>query len=354
MTRTLRGLGEKKGLPPGTLAHGESAEPNPTNISILRWNLEKWEISEDCPLESIVLPEEPWTVTWIRITGLADLEAIQKVGEVYGVHPLQLEDALNVLDRPKVEESDDGIFVSLSSITPDGESSLTEHDHVSLILRKGAVITLEEGDAPLFEAVINRMKRPSARMRRSGPDYLLYVLMDAIVDGYFFSLESIAGRIEVLEEELVTEPGLGMLERIHTLRNEMLSFRRTVWPLREMVGNLSRVHPGMLSEEMVPYLRDLYDHCIQVIETAETLREMLTGMLDIYLSSVNNKMSQVMKVLTIFSTVFMPLTFLAGIYGMNFQYMPELTKRWGYPAVLVLMFGTGIGMFAWFKKKRWL
>lgn len=355
MTRTLKGIGGRQGLPPGSLAGVEGVHTAPTRIDLLCWSQEEYEIREGIPAGDLGGLPSDRHVCWVRVRGLADLDAVSGIGEAFGIHPLQLEDAVNSHDRPKAEEADGGAFISVNSIMPDpGGGALTMHMHIGIILRKGMLITFEQGDTPLFDAVIERMKRSGSRLRRFGSDYLTYALMDAIIDGYFGTLEHFADQIEDLEEEVVSGEGEDLLQRIHSLRNEMLGFRRTVWPLRELVGNLMRTGTGAFSDEVGPYLRDLYDHAIQVIETAESLREMLTGMLDTYLSSVNNRMSQVMKVLTIIATVFMPLTFIAGIYGMNFEHMPELREPWAYPLVIALMVVLGTGMIAFFRRKGWL
>lgn len=355
MTRSLRGIGGRQGLPPGTLAGVEGEEAVPTRIDLICWGREDYRISESVEAQDLGRLACEWPVRWIRVRGLGDLGEVARIGEAFGIDPLQLEDAVNSHDRPKAEEADGRVFVSAGAILPDpGGGTATVHMHIGFMMHEDTVISFEQGDTPQFEAVIERMKRPGSRLRRLGVDYLLYALLDAVIDGYFVTLEHFADSIERLEEDVVAGDGEDLLQRIHSLRNEMLGFRRTVWPLRELVGNLVRTGTGAFSDEVGPYLRDLYDHAIQVIETAETLREMLAGMLDTYLSSVNNRMSQVMKVLTVIATVFMPLTFIAGIYGMNFEHMPELQKPWAYPLVLALMLCLGTGMLAFFKRKGWL
>lgn len=355
MTRTLRGIGGRQGLPPGTLAGVGGEKAVPTRIDLLCWREEDYRITENVPFDDLGRLACDWPVRWIRVRGLGDLEIVEKLGAAFGIDPLQLEDAVNSHDRPKTEEADGRVFVSVDSITPDpGGGASTVHMHIGFIMQKDTVISFEQGDTPLFGAVIERMKRAGSKLRRLGSDYLLYALMDAVTDGYFVTLENFACSIEKLEEDVVSGDGADLLQRIHSLRNEMLGFRRAVWPLRELAGNLARTGNTAFSKEVGPYLRDLYDHAIQVIETAESLRETLTGLLDTYLSSVNNRMSQVMKVLTVIATVFMPLTFIAGIYGMNFEHMPELHKPWAYPLVLALMIFLGTGMIAFFRKKGWL
>ena len=353
MTRSFKGFGGKQGLSPGTLVSSGEHEPEQTRISLLCWNEGGYESHEGIEPGAIAVEDPAWPVRWLRVRGFADLPAINRIGGVFGIHPLQMEDAVNSHDRPKSEIDDSSVFVSFHSVTP-GSGDAAEHRHLALFLKPGVLVSLEEGDTQLFDAVVERMKRSGSRLRRFGADYLFYALMDAVVDGYFATLERMADRIEELEADVVEGDGSGLLERIHGLRNEMLLFRRGVWPMRELVANLTRTGDSMFSSGTAPYLRDLYDHSIQVIETSETLREMLSAMLDTYLSSTSNRMNEVMKVLTIIATIFMPLTFIAGIYGMNFEHMPELAETWAYPAVLVAMVAIGFGMAVWFRRRGWL
>ncbi|MDM7993657.1 MAG: magnesium/cobalt transporter CorA [Candidatus Fermentibacter sp.] len=353
MTSSFTGLGGKRGLSPGTLVSSPGREQIETRITLLRWSEEEFSILDVDDPASPAQEGEDYTVRWMRIRGFSDLSVVNTVGGLFGIHPLQLEDAVNRHDRPKAELDEESVFVTLSSIFP-GNGGPPVHGHLALFLKPGILISFEEGDTPLFDAVVDRMKRGGSRLRRYGPDYLFYALMDAVVDGYFATLEDMADRIEKLEEDVVEGDGSDLLERIHSMRNEMLLFRRSVWPMRELVGNLTRTGDSAFSSVTLPYIRDLYDHAVQVVETSETLREMLSAMLDTYLSSTSNRMNEVMKVLTIIATIFMPLTFIAGIYGMNFEHMPELGKAWAYPAVLGAMVLIGFGMGFWFRKKGWL
>lgn len=216
------------------------------------------------------------------------------------------------------------------------------------------MITFQEGDRDVFDPVRKRIRERKGRITKSGPDYLAYTLVDAIVDHYFVVLEKIGEQIEDLEEELVAEPTTETLQIIHQIKRELVFLRKSSWPLREVLGGLQRGEPELFSESTAVYLRDVYDHTIQVIDTVETYRDMVGGMLDIYLSSISNKMNEVMKVLTIIATIFIPLTFVAGVYGMNFAYMPELGWRWGYYAVLALMVVIGLLMVIYFHRKKWL
>jgi magnesium transporter len=228
-------------------------------------------------------------------------------------------------------------------------------EQVSLILGSNFVISFQESPGgDVFDPVRDRIRTGKGRLRKQGPDYLAYALLDAIVDNYFLVLEKLGERVEGLEEELITEPGQQTLHEMHALKREMIYVRRSVWPLREVVSGLERVESPLIKQSTGIFLRDVYDHTIQVIDTVETYRDMLSGMLDIYLSSVSNRMNQVMKVLTIIATIFIPLTFVAGIYGMNFRFMPEIEWRWGYFVVLGIMLAIGLLMVISFKRKRWM
>jgi magnesium transporter len=349
MTKSLRGIGVRKGLPPGTIVRMHGAAP--TEYALIRWNEGRWERMEGVPDS----PGEGWSVRWSRATGFGDTDALASLGGAFGMNALQVEDALNTHDRPKAEIDDDSVFITIQSIFPGSSNGeVTRHLHLALYLRDGRLLSFEEGAAPLFDSVEERIARDSSRLRRQGADYLLYVLMDVVVDGYFATLESLAERIEALEDEVLGGSGSNVLQRIQDLRREMLMFRRAVWPLREVVGNLSRFGGGPFTDFTKPFLRDLYDHSVMVLETTETLREMLTGLLEIHLSTASNRMNEIMRVLTIIATIFMPLTFIAGIYGMNFEHMPELPEPLCYPGVLLLMLLIGGGMTLFFRRRGWL
>jgi len=234
------------------------------------------------------------------------------------------------------------------------KSSEIEAEQISLILGTNFVLSFQEKEGDTFNPIRERIRNSKGRIRRMGADYLSYSLLDSIVDNYFIILEKLGEKIEFLEDELVTRPTPETLQIIHHLKREMIYLRKAVWPLREVIGSLERGEPPLVKETIRVYLRDVYDHTIQVIDTIETFRDMVSGMLDIYLSSISNRLNAVMKVLTIIATIFMPLTFLAGIYGMNFKYMPELEWRWSYPVVWLIMVGIGVSMLLYFRKKKWL
>ena len=279
---------------------------------------------------------------------------MEKLGKEFGLHPLVLEDVLNTGQRPKFEDFEKHFFVVLKMLSYNEELQAVENEQVSLIVGENFVISFQERVGDVFEQIRERIRNAKGRIRKAGADYLAYALIDAIVDSYFAILERISEKIESMEEALVGDPSEKTLHQIHSMKREMISLRKSIWPLREVVSGLQRSESSIIQETTGIYLRDVYDHTIQIIDTIESLRDMVSGMLDIYLSSISNKMNAVMKVLTIIATVFIPLTFVAGIYGMNFELMPELKWKYGYAAVWCVMLIMAAIMFGYFRRKRWL
>jgi magnesium transporter len=293
-------------------------------------------------------------VTWINVEGLHDVANIQKLGDCYGFHPLILEDILNTDQRPKIEDFDAYLYIVLKMLH-NGESTQTVAEQISLILGPNYVISFQEGiEGDVFNSIRERIRTGKGRIRSMGADYLAYSLIDAIVDNYFVIIEKMGERIEDLEDELVKDPVTRTLHEIHTLKREMIFLRKAVWPLREVINFLERGESSLIKGSTAIYLRDVYDHTIQVIDAIETSRDMLSGMLDIYLSSISNRMNEIMKFLTIIGTIFIPLTFIVGVYGMNFEHMPELKWRWGYFGLWGVMAGLAVFMLFYFRKKKWL
>ena len=285
--------------------------------------------------------------------GVHAVENLQKLGECYHLHPLILEDILNTDQRPKIEDFDDYIYIVLRLINYNQDKEVTS-EQISLILGRNFVISLQESDGAVFAPILERLRTSKGRIRKSGADYLVYTLMDIIVDNYFVVLEKFGEALEYLEEEVVTKPSTQTLQDIHRFKYDMIMLRKSVWPLREVIGRLERRESDLIQEATGIYFKDVYDHTIVAIDNIETYRDILSGMLDIYLSSISNRLNEIMKVLTIIATIFMPLTFLAGVYGMNFKHMPELEWTWGYPASLGLMLGISLTMLFFFRRKRWI
>jgi len=354
MSKLIKKRSEKTGLPPGTLVHiGEKKAETP-KITIMDYDETHFQEKEIKTIEECFLFKDTPTVTWINIDSLHQVEILEKLGECYGFHPLVLEDILNTDQRPKMEDYGEYLYIVLRILNYNDKSGEIESEQISLILGPNFIISFQEKEGTFFNPVRERIRNGKGRIRKMGPDYLAYALLDLIVDNYFVIMEKLGEKIEFLEEELVTQPGPETLQTIHHLKREMIFFRKAVWPLREVIGSLERGESPLIKGTSRVYLRDVYDHTIQVIDTIETFRDMVSGMLDIYLSSISNRLNAVMKVLTIIATIFMPLTFIAGIYGMNFKYMPELEWRWGYPVVWFAVVLISVSMLIYFRKKRWL
>jgi magnesium transporter len=354
MPKFKRRKARKAGLPPGTLVHIGERKIETVKITVIDYDESAYESKQIAKIEECFPFKDKPTVTWINVDGIHDVEVIEKIGKNYGIHPLLLEDILNTEQRPKIEDFDNYLFLVLKMLSFDDEQKEIKTEQVSLILGPNYVISFQEREGDVFDPVRDRIRNAKGRIRKMGADYLAYALVDSIVDSYFIILEKIGDKIEGVEEDLISNPGEGTLHTIHFLKREMIFIRRSVWPLREVISGMSRKESILIKKSTEIFLRDVYDHTIQVIDTIENFRDMVSGMLDIYLSSISNRMNEVMKVLTIFAAIFIPLTFVAGIYGMNFSYMPELGWKWGYFAVLSLMAGIGISMLVYFKKKHWV
>ncbi|MEM0079017.1 MAG: magnesium/cobalt transporter CorA [Nitrososphaerota archaeon] len=293
-------------------------------------------------------------VTWIRISDLKDRETFGKLAEKFKIHPLTIEDILNVDQRPKIEEFQNYTYIVLKMFKFDKSSKELSSRQLNLILGDGLLISIEEEKSKVVDNVLEWVKASRGIVRSMDADYLLYLLMDVVIDGYFIVIEEIEDEIDVLEDELTSNPSPSLLHMIHKLKRQLLQFSKNMWPLREVVGTLERSGQRFVNPQTTPYFRDLYDHTIRVIESVETLQAILSDMLDVYFSAVSNKMNEVMKMLTMIATIFMPLSFIAGIYGMNFEYMPELKWVWGYPLTLSIMLLIGVTMILYFKRKKWI
>jgi magnesium transporter len=341
-------------MPPGSLVHIGEKKDERIRITVCEYDDQHFQEKELETLEECFRFREEPTVTWVHVDGVHRVETLEKVGSCFQLHPLVLEDILNTDQRPKMEDYGQDLFIVLKMLNYDEKTAQIAAEQISLVLRSHSVISFQERGGGVFASLQERIRNGKGRLRKMGADYLAYALLDFIVDHYFLILERLGERIELLEEKLLTDPTTPTLQKIQNLKREMIFLRRWVWPLREVVSGLERGESAWVREATRVYLRDVYDHTIQVIDTIEIFREMLSGMMDIYLSSLNNRMNAVMKVLTIIATIFMPLTFLAGVYGMNFKHMPELEWRWGYPAAWLVMVLIAIFMLFIFRRKKWL
>ena len=360
MPRLIKKLSKTRGLMPGTVVFIGEKKIDKTQIRIIDYDETGIEEKTVTSIEECLPYKESPTVTWINIDGLHEVDQIEKIGNCFKIHPLILEDIANTGQRPKLDFFDSGLFLALKMLTINKESSTVQSEQISFVVGRNFVISFQERIGDVFEPVRERLRKLVSRVRFMNSDYLAYALVDAVVDAYFSVLEALSERIEAVEAQLIGDPGPESLEAIHELKRELIYMRKAVWPLREVIGGLSRTESEFIHESTDVYLRDLYEHTVQVIDTVETFRDMVSSLLDIYLSSISNKMNEVMKVLTIIATIFIPLGFLAGIYGMNFDTsvsslnMPELGLRYGYIFFWVVAVSISGGLFLFFKRKKWL
>lgn len=342
------------GLPPGSLIYTGEKGHIPPRITVIHYDDTNYSETEleaftECPLVEA-------GVTWIQIDGISQVKNLEKIGECFQIHPLVLEDILDVEQRPKVEDYDTYLYIVLKTLrhVPDDKEVEIQSDQVSLILGPHYVISFHESDGDIFAPIRERIKAGKGRIRKMGADYLAYSLMDLVVDNYFVELESFSAKVEFLEDQVVAKPMPQTLREVHRFKNDMILLRNSLWPLREVIARLERRESPLISENLTLYLKDVYDHTIIAIESVETYRDILSGMLDIYLSSQNNRLTEIMRVLAIIATVFMPLNFITSFYGMNFKNMPELEWHYGYYGVMVVIMTVAISMIVFFKKKEWI
>ncbi|RPI27462.1 MAG: magnesium/cobalt transporter CorA [Acidobacteria bacterium] len=340
------------GSSPGTLVYMGERTGKEIRLSVIDYDDSRLTERDDIPLDHIGALKETATVSWINVEGISDPKVIEELGKRFGLHPLLLEDTLNPRQRPKVESYDTYLFLVLKMLYLEKDEIRSEQ--VSMVLGPHYVISFIEDPGDIFDPVRDRIRAQRGRIRQMGADYLLYALVDAIVDHYFIVIESVEERIERLEDEVFTRPTPATLQAIQSLKTELLYLRKSVWPLREALSVLLREEGPLITEHTEFFFRDVYDHTIQVIDTLESLRDTVSGLLDIYLSSLSHRLNEVMKVLTIIATIFIPLTFLVGVYGMNFDYMPELRMHWAYPAVWMVMLIIAGLMLLFFRRRGWL
>lgn len=337
---------------------GEKLADKP-KITVIDYDEQHYHEAEAKAVDDCFVFREKPSVTWINIDGLHQSEVLEKLGSCYGIHPLVLEDILTD-QRPKLEDYDDYLFIVLKMLYYEEEGddelgdSKIDMDQVSIILGPNFIISFKEKEVDVFDPLRSRLRTAKGKIRKQGADYLAYSMMDAVVDHYFLIMEKLGERFEELEDAVVANPEPDVLPAIYNLKRDMLFLRKSVWPLREAISKMQRTDSHLVSESTQIYLRDVYDHTIQVIENIETFRDMSASLLETYLSSLSNRLNEVIKLLTIISTIFIPLTFLAGLYGMNFRFMPELESPWGYPAVLIFMLLVVVTMLTYFHRKKWI
>ena len=344
----------KAGLPPGTLVHIGEQQPEAVQIHLMDYDVEGLRERRLAAIEEAFVAKGSPGVNWIDIDGLQEVEVVRKIGVEFGIHPLVQEDILNTTQRPKVEDHGSYLFIVAKMIYGDQEQGI-EAEQLSLVVGANYVISFQEKTGrDIFEPLRERLRHNRGGIRQYGADHLAYALLDTTVDHYFAVLENLGDQVDQLEDQLLEKPETDLLQPIQQVRREVLFIRQAAWPLREVVNHLYREASPLVAQETRLYLRDIYDHLVQMIDTVEISREIVVGLLDLHLFNLNHRMNEVMKVLTIFTSIFIPLTFIVGVYGMNFHHMPELDLSWSYPALWVVMVAIGVGMVFFFRKKKWL
>jgi magnesium transporter len=353
MKRILKTTSQKAGLPPGSLVHIGEIPADAVRIKAFRYNEKDFE--EIAAPDNDVLQhlQEKEGIIWVQVDGVHDPARISSIGEIFSLHALTQEDILNTDQRPKMEEFDNYLFLVGKILSFDEIAGAVQEKHFCLVLMANVILSFHESGTNIFTSVENRLQKANGKIRKKGGDYLAYSLLDAMVDNYFLVLGKIGAQVEELEEEILTEPTMDSLEWLHFLKRDLTILRKSVWPLRDVINSMIRSDSELVLEDTLKYFMDVYDHTMQIIETLEALRDVSASLFDIYLSGISNRMNEVMKVLTVIATIFIPLTFIAGVYGMNFHYMPEVSWRWGYFTTLAIMAILGIGMALYFKKKNW-
>lgn len=343
----------KAGLAPGSLIYvGDTTLNHIVEIEVIRYNsvnFNKVTLTDINQFENLYNTEENF---WINITGVHNIKLIQEIGDKFKIHPLIVEDILNTTHRPKVEFSTDYIFATLNSLIHDSKHKQIIREHVSILLMNNVIITFQETPSNLFASIEKRMSENIGRIRKMKIDYILYAVFDSIIDGYFKIVESLDENLERVEDNIQTSKNI--VADIHLLKKQLLYVRRSTAPLRDMISSLLRDESDILSYETRVFWKDAYDHCIQVYEAIELARDIVSGLLEMHLSFINTKMNEIMKYLTIFASIFIPLTFITGIYGMNFENMPELHWQYGYYMILLILFGVGFLLLYFFRKKKWI
>jgi magnesium transporter len=342
------------GSPPGTLVFTGEKKREDVSVNLIEYKGTQVTEHKVTATDELSKCTKPGTISWIDVEGIHDVPVIQKLGEALNLHPLVMEDILNVEQRAKMEDYENYVYIVLKMFHLKNDNRDIIPEQVSIILAKNYVVTFQEGiEGDTFHEIRDRIRNSKGVITKMTSDYLIYTLIDSIIDSYFSILETLGERIENLEIELINNPVKGTLTNIYSLKRELLYLRKTVWPLREAISRLERGESNLITKNTHIYLRDVYDHTINVLDTLETYRDMLSGMLDIYLSSISNRLNEVMKILTIITTIFIPLSLISGIYGMNFKFMPELEWPYGYPVILSVMFIIALFMVMYFKRKKW-
>jgi magnesium transporter len=357
MEKLATGLSRKAGMIPGTLVHVGDLDQHPVRITLIDYDAEHVVEREITSFDDCVEFKDTKSVTWVNIEGVHDVSIIERIGECFGLHPLIMEDVMNTEQRPKLEEYDGYMYIVVRMLYErpgdDEDTMEIDSEQVSLIIGPNLLFTFLEDPGDVFDPVRKRIRENRGRVRKHGTDYLAYTLIDVIVDNYFAVLERFGDLTEDLEQDVMGSPVRETLVQIQQMKRAMIQVRRAIWPLRDVVNTMLRGGSPLIKKTTIVFLRDVYDHVIRVVDIVETQREMLGGLMDIYLSSVSNRMNEVMKVLTVIATVFIPLTFIVGVYGMNFDNIPELHWAHGYWYVWAIMLSVGLVMLLYFRRRKW-
>ncbi|EKD41404.1 MAG: hypothetical protein ACD_73C00729G0001 [uncultured bacterium] len=346
---------KKIGMSPGTLVHLGEQKKHEVGIELIRYSPDVYGVTQAKNLSEFQLNHQDLTkVDWVHFNGIHDTRLIEQLGQTFGIHGLVLEDIVNANQRPKAEEYDDFFFVVLQMPTFHTSTSTIKYEQLSLVLKPPFVISLVEDPGDLFDSVRGHIQQGKGRIRKMGADYLAYALIDCVVDNHFIVMENMSDMIETLEQQVIGDPKPAHLKTLYKIKRELLFLRKSLWGSREALGLLYRNESKLISKEVRFFLRDVYDHLIYMMDTLETYRDIVSGILEIYLSSQSNRMNEIMKVLTIIATLFIPLTFIVGIYGMNFENMPEIHSRYGYASVWGIMITLTMIMLAYFRKRKWM
>lgn len=354
LSKTIKFRVKKAGLAPGSLIPISETRSDKVQISLFDYDKEKLTEKQDTTVQECLKGLDSEETTWINISGIDDIQTIEIIGRRFGLHPLLLEDIVSSGQRSKLDDYKDTIFIIAKMLNYNNESQTVEDEQVSLILGKNFLISFLESKNNVFAPIYERLRPDNSKIRQRGPDYLCYTLLDCLVDNYFLILEKVDGKLENLEEEVIKFPTPKTLQKIQRGKREITLLRKSVWPMREVISNFRRIESPLIQESTKLYIHDVYDHTIQAIDAIESFRDIASGMLDIYLSNISLRMNEIMKVLTVVSTIFVPLTFVASIYGMNFENIPELHSKYGYYGVLTLMTCITLGMLYYFKHKGWI
>ncbi|MGB5538867.1 MAG: magnesium/cobalt transporter CorA [Gammaproteobacteria bacterium] len=354
MAETSSSVSSKSGLPPGTLIHVGEVLATETRVSVVDYTRERCKEHVAHSIEDITQYRNTDSVTWVNVEGLINVELIDAIGQQFDIHPLVLEDILNTHQRPKFEQYDDYLFLVFKVVYSAEDGVSVNYEQASVLILNDYVFTFKEKQDDIFEPIKARLRNQKGRFRSMGADYLAYTILDTVVDLYLSLQDYLDKVIESVEDDLLATPDTTTLANIQRIRRELIFLRRSSAPLRDLLNGILRSDSELISDSTLIYFRDVHDHVMRVTDAFETYRDMMTGLMDIYNSTISNRMNEIMKVLTVFASIFIPLTFLTGIYGMNFDYMPELKWHWAYPVIWVGFILITLLLLVYFKRKKWL